>query len=105
MNYKTENMLKLIFEEKLASTLNSVQCEEINIISEKFKAIFVDDCTATNLPVKLAKYFPWNVSRGEKKSVAKIHALYNFTKTIFHFLTSTVLLIMTKVFHPMSSPT
>ena len=86
MNYKTENMLKLVFEEKLASTLNSVQCEEINNNSKKFKAIFVDDSTATNLPVKLAKYFPGNVSRGEKKSVAKIHALYNFTKNNFSFL-------------------
>jgi IS4 transposase len=38
------------------------------------------------LPDELSKEFPGNVSRGKKKSQAKIHALYNFTGNNFSFL-------------------
>lgn len=86
MNYKTENMLKLVFEEKLSFVLKPFLCKENNEIAGKFNDILIDDSTTINLPAELAEYFPGNVSRGEKKSQAKIHALYNFTKNNFSFL-------------------
>jgi hypothetical protein len=86
MNYKTENMLKLVFEEKLAIALKPFQWDGNGELSGKFADILIDDCTTINLPPELAEHFPGNVSRGEKKSQAKIHALHNFTKNNFLFL-------------------
>ena len=86
MNYKTENMLKLIFEEKLSIALKPFQRKRHQVLSGKFANIFIDDCTTINLPSELAEHFPGNVSRGEKKSQAKIHALHNFSKNNFSFL-------------------
>lgn len=86
MNSKTENMLKLVFEEKLSIALKHFQRKKNQDLSEKFANIFIDDCTTINLPTELAEHFPGNVSRGEKKSQAKIHALHNFSKNNFSFL-------------------
>jgi hypothetical protein len=46
----------------------------------------IDDSTTLHLPDALAETFPGNISRGEKKALAKIHALYNLTKNDFPFL-------------------
>jgi hypothetical protein len=86
MNYKTESMLKLVFEEKLSTALKPFQSRVNDVITGKFTDILIDDSTTINLPSELAEYYPGNVSRGEKKSQAKIHALYNFTKNNFSFL-------------------
>lgn len=83
MNDKTTNMLKLIFEEKIASVLKP---SDSYGTAGKFNAVLIDDSTTVNLPAELATYFPGNVSRGEEKSQAKIHALYNFTQNNFSFL-------------------
>ena len=86
MNCKTENMLKLVFEAKLSSVLKSKLSEKDDEIAGKFLEIFIEDSTVIPLPANLAEYFPGNVSRGEKKSQAKIHALHNLTKNNFSFL-------------------
>lgn len=86
MNSKTENMLRLVFEEKLTSLLDISTVEKIMDPIPKFKSIKIDDSTIINLPVTISDLFPGNVSRGEKKSQAKIHALYNFTSNTFSFL-------------------
>lgn len=46
----------------------------------------IEDSTTIHLPDSLAEVFPGNVSRGKKKSLAKIHALYNLTQSNFSFL-------------------
>lgn len=86
MNSKTEDMLRLVFEQKLNSLLSDSNVEKSNCPSEKFKSIKIDDSTIINLPVTVSEFFPGNVSRGAKKSQAKIHALYNFTNNTFSFL-------------------
>lgn len=86
MNYKTENMLKLVFEEKLSKVLEPFPRGGSNAVTEKFADILIDDSTAINLPSELAAYYQGNVSRGKIKSLAKIHALYNFTQNNFSFL-------------------
>lgn len=48
--------------------------------------MLIDDSTTLHLPDELAEIFPGNVSRGEKKALAKIHALYNLTENDFPFL-------------------
>ena len=86
MNSKTENMLRLVFEDKLSSLLQNSTVEKTMDSSQKFKSIKIDDSTIINLPVNMSEVFPGNVSMGEKKSQAKIHALYNFTNNTFPFL-------------------
>ena len=86
MNPKTENMLRLFFEEKLSSILQDSTVGKTTRLKGKFKSIKIDDSTIINLPAELSGFFPGNVSRGEKKSQVKIHALYNFTDNTFPFL-------------------
>lgn len=86
MNSKTENMLRLVFEEKLSSLLHNSIVEKTMDTGQKFKSIKIDDSTIINLPVTVREVFPGNVSRGEKKSQAKIHTLYNLTNNTFPFL-------------------
>jgi hypothetical protein len=86
MNFKTETMLRLFFEEKLSSVLHNSTVEKTMDRGQKFKSIKIDDSTVINLPVTVNEVFPGNVSRGEKKSQAKIHALYNLTNNTFPFL-------------------
>lgn len=78
----TKNLLNKILVEKVK---DGVKKKDI-LLSSKFKNIYIEDSTVLNLPEELSNEFPGNVSLGKKKSQAKVHALYNFTKNNFAFM-------------------
>lgn len=86
MNPETSAMTRMVLEEKLAESINQTKHKGNTEILAKFGCIKIEDSTTLNLPDELSKEFPGNVSRGKKKSQAKIHALYNFTRNNFSFL-------------------
>lgn len=86
MKPETATTLKMILEEKLRESLNQTDIKRVKGSVTKFKLIMLEDSTILNLPKELSEVFPGNVSGGEKKSQAKIHALHNFTENTFSFL-------------------
>jgi len=86
MKPETATTLKMILEEKLRDSLYKKDINKSKVPVTKFKLIMLEDSTTVNLPKELSEVFPGNVSGGEKKSQAKIHALYNFTENTFSFL-------------------
>lgn len=86
MRPETAAMLKMILEEKLRESLSQKNIKRVKESTMKFRLIMLEDSTTINLPKELSEVFPGNVSRGEKRSQAKIHALYNFTENTFSFL-------------------
>ena len=83
MRSETTNLLKIALEEELKRSLHKRQHQ---LTSKKFKHIKLEDSTVLSLPEELSDTFPGNVSKGKKKSQAKIHALYDFTGNNFDFL-------------------
>jgi len=86
MNEETSAMMRMLLEEKLTESINQTKLKENKKVMSKFRYINLEDSTTLKLPDELSKEFPGNVSRGKKKSQAKVHALYNFTKNNFSFL-------------------
>lgn len=86
MKSETATMLKMILEEKLKESINPNNLKRRKGVVSKFRTIMLEDSTVFKLPKELSKVFSGNVSRGEKKSQVKIHALYNFTENTFKFL-------------------
>lgn len=86
MNKETSAMTRLVLEEKLLESMNKTNLKSHKVNTTKFGMIQLEDSTTFNLPEELSNEFPGNVSRGKKKSQAKIHAMYNFTKNNFTFL-------------------
>lgn len=86
MNPETSAMMRMLLEEKITESINQTKLKENKEIMSKFRCINLEDSTTLKLPDELSKEFPGNVSRGKKKSQAKVHALYNFTENNFSFL-------------------
>ena len=86
MNPATSHMLKMVLEEKLSGSIKQIKPKENRKVLSKFRSIKIEDSTTLHLPDEMSKKFPGNVSRGKKKSQAKIHALHNFTENSFLFL-------------------
>jgi hypothetical protein len=76
----------MILEERIKENVSQTDGKMVNVHASMFKSIMLEDSTTFNLPKELSKDFPGNVVKGEKKSQAKIHALYNFTENKFSFL-------------------
>ena len=83
MRPETTALLKLTLEEELKK---SIQKRRLQQSSRKFNHIKLEDSTVINLPEELSSAFPGNVSKGKKKSQAKIHALYDFTENTFDYM-------------------
>lgn len=86
MHPDTEKFIKAVVEKQLSEKMEPLQMKNIKGELKLFKNIMIDDSTIIHLPDELAEYYPGNVSRGKKKSQAKIHALYNLTENNFSFL-------------------
>jgi hypothetical protein len=86
MNPETSVMMRMVLEEKMTESINQTKLKENEVIMSKFRSVNIEDSTMLHLPDELSKEFPGNVSRGKKKSQAKVHALYNFTSNNFLFL-------------------
>ena len=86
INPKTECFIKQVLEQQLCEKAQRVETKKTNKIFKTFNRIMIDDSTTVRLPDDLVHDFPGNVVRGEKKSQAKIHALYNLTDNNFSFL-------------------
>lgn len=86
MNPQTECFIRKLVEQQLCEKLQSSQTKKIKGVLKIFNNVMIDDSTTLHLPDELATAFPGNVSRGEKKSQAKIHAMYNLTENNFPFL-------------------
>jgi len=85
MNLDTENFIKAVVEKQLCEKVQPLGNAKIKGTTKLFKNVMIDDSTMIHLPDELAEYYPGNVSRGKKKSQAKIHALYNLTENNFSF--------------------
>lgn len=69
-----QNAFKALMEDKKVIT---------NSLFKDFHNVYLQDSTSLKLPDCLKNIFPGNKSRGKKKSVAKIQAVYNLKSCIF----------------------
>lgn len=86
MRPQTELFVKRVVERIISKQTPPLQTPKIKGALKHFKNVKIDDSTTIGLPDALAKEFPGNVSRGVKKALAKIHAMYNITENNFSFL-------------------
>lgn len=83
MNARTEEFVKKLFQRQfLREATDNVKRKW----TKKFANIYCEDSTHLNLPEELANHYPGNISRGKKKAVAKVHALYNMSTNCFAML-------------------
>jgi hypothetical protein len=82
---ETTAMIKMVLEKELQKNLLA-RARLKDQSQSKFNSINIEDSTIFNLPAELSFAFPGNVSRGQKKSQIKIHALYDLTQNIFQFI-------------------
>lgn len=85
MQSPTESFIKAVVEKAMSEKMEQMQTKKIKGVLKHFKQVKIDDSTTLHLPDELAEAFPGNVSRGEKKAQAKIHAMYNLTDNNFSF--------------------
>lgn len=86
MNCQTESFIKKVVEQQLSEKIKQVSTKKMKGVLKHFNNVMIDDSTILHLPDELATTFPGNVSKGKKKSQAKIHAMYNLTENNFPFL-------------------
>lgn len=86
MTPQTELFIKQVVEHQLSKKVSPLKTKKLKGVLKNFNNVFIDDSTTLHLPDELVSTFPGNFSRGEKKALAKIHALYNLTKNEFAFL-------------------
>lgn len=86
MNSETHAMLKNLMEDYLRASIQQTHLKDKDAITSKYGSIVIEDSSTLGLPAELSATFPGNVSQGEKKAQAKIHALYNYTDTSFSLL-------------------
>lgn len=86
MTPQTERFIKTIVEQQLGKKLQTALTKKTKGVLAIFNTVQVEDSTTLRLPDELKEDFPGNVSGGEKKAQAKIHALYNLTENNFSFL-------------------
>ena len=84
MRPETTSLLRLTLEEEMKK---SFQTRSTHQVSSKFNHIKLEDSTVLKLPDELSFVFPGNVSKGKKKSQAKIHTVYDFTENAFDLMT------------------
>lgn len=85
MEPETELFIKETVEKAMSEKMQHSESKKIKGVLKHFKEVKIDDSTTLHLPDELAEAFPGNVSRGEKKAQAKIHAMYNLTENNFSF--------------------
>jgi hypothetical protein len=85
MTPKTESFLKTVVEKMVSQKMQTLKLQKMKGVLKHFKHVQIDDSTTLHLSDELKDVFPGNVSRGEKKAQAKIHAMYNLTKNNFTF--------------------
>jgi Transposase DDE domain len=86
MNESTENVIKKVVEQQLSEKLKPIKSKKLKGLLSKFRNVYVDDSTTLHLPDALVESFPGNISKGERRALAKIHALYNLSQNNFSFL-------------------
>ena len=86
MRPETEFFVKKVVEKIICKQTHTLQNQKIKGVLKHFKHVQIEDSTLIHLPDALAEEFPGNVSRGAKKAIAKIHAMYNLTDNNFSFL-------------------
>jgi len=85
MSAETTLLTKMLLEEEFNKQLKTRTLLK-GRDSELFNSIKVEDSTTLNLPEELSFAFPGNVSKGKKKSLIKVHAMYDFKENTFDFL-------------------
>jgi hypothetical protein len=88
MNDETENFVKAVVERQLAEKVQQREIKKMERELRFFNNVMIDDSTM----IHLSEYYPGNVSRGKKKSQAKIHAMYNIDRKQFPFFSPSQLL-------------
>lgn len=79
------NFAKLLLQEKMTEQFKHINQKTEGIFAA-FKNVFLHDSTSLTLPDELAKDFPGNNNlKHKRKAIAKIEAVYNFTKGTFPF--------------------
>lgn len=84
MSLQTESFIKKLLECVMQESLLPGSSKFKGILKH-FKNVYIDDSTTIHLPDELSDTFPGNVSKGIRKSQAKIHAMFNLTKNNFSF--------------------
>jgi len=82
---ETTLLTKMLLEEEFKKQLETRGLLN-GRIPVPFNSIKVEDSTTFHLPEELSFVFPGNVSMGKKKSLIKVHALYDFKKNSFDYL-------------------
>jgi hypothetical protein len=82
---QTEELIKEVVEKTMSEKMQQLPTKKIRGVLKHFKQVKIDDSTTLHLPDELAAVFPGNVSRGQKKAQAKIHAMFNLSANIFSF--------------------
>ncbi len=86
MNEATQELITKVVEEFISKESTKLNTKRVRGVLKYFKNVKIDDSTTIHLPEELVEEFPGNVSRGERKAQAKVHAMYNLTNNEFDFL-------------------
>lgn len=85
MSKQTESFIKKVLEYVMKQEALLSGSSKLKGILKNFKNVYIDDSTTIQFPDELSDVFPGNVSNGIRKSQAKIHAMFNLTKSSFSF--------------------
>ena len=83
---ETECFIREIVSHQLSERTKPLQTKKVKGVLKYFNNVMIDDSTTIHLPDELAEVFPGNVTRGKRRALAKIHAMYNLTQNNFPFL-------------------
>jgi len=86
MNEETGLMTKMLLENELKKNIETRSSLNNDKVLGLFNSIMIEDSTTLRLPEELSNIFPGNVSKGKKRSLAKIHAMFNYCKNDFEFM-------------------
>lgn len=86
MEAHTELFVKSMVEQVMVKETAHAITRKTKGVLQHFRSVYIDDSTTIGLPGALSAVFPGNVSKGNKKAQAKIHAMYNLTENNFSFL-------------------
>ena len=86
MRPQTELFIRQTVEKIISTQMPQPAGRNLQGVMKHFNSIKIDDSTTIALPAALRNEFPGNVSKGERKAQAKIHAMYNLTENNFPFL-------------------